>query len=216
MGRGVANEFPPTEMHSHQDSYIPTQYTLHGHTLEVVDSDKYLGVTISEDLQWSKHIDKTVSKANRTMGFIRRNLRDCTKPVKAAAYTTMARPTLECASTVWDPHSSAETHKLEQVQRRAARFVHNNYTERTPGCVTHMVQNLGWQPLQQRRYNNRLIVMFKIIHELVDVQTEVIRTGDERFQPPVPTSGTKGCSPFSLAPSGNGTICQPQSLMQTN
>jgi hypothetical protein len=52
----------------------------------------------------------TVSKANRTMGFIRRNLRDCTKPVKAAAYTTMARPTLEYASTVWDPHSSAETH----------------------------------------------------------------------------------------------------------
>jgi hypothetical protein len=31
------------------------------------------------------------------MGFIRRNLRDCTKPVKAAAYTTMARPTLEYA-----------------------------------------------------------------------------------------------------------------------
>ena len=114
------------------------------------------------------------------MGFIRRNLRDCTKPVKAAAYTTMARPTLEYASIVWDPHSSAETHKLEQVQRRAARFVHNNYTERTPGCVTHMVQNLGWQPLQQRRYNNRLIVMFKIIHELVDVQTDVIRTGDSR------------------------------------
>jgi hypothetical protein len=83
------------------------------------------------------------------MGFIRRNLRDCTKPVKAAAYTTMARLTLEYASTVWDPHSSAETHKLEQVQRRAARFVHNNYTERTPGCVTHMVQNLGWQPLQK-------------------------------------------------------------------
>jgi hypothetical protein len=110
-----------------------------------------------------KHIDNTVSKANRTMGFIRRNLRDYNKPVKAAAYTTMARPTLEYAPTVWDSHSSAETHKLEQVQRRAARFVHNNYTERTPGRVTHMVQNLSWQSLQQRRYNNRLI-MFKIIH----------------------------------------------------
>ena len=117
---------------TNQRHVIPTEYTLHGHTLEVVDSAKYLGVTISEDLQWSKHIDNTVSKANRTMGFIRRNLRDCTKPVKAAAYTTMTRPTLEYASTVWDPHSSAETHKLEQVQRRAARFVHNNYyTERT-------------------------------------------------------------------------------------
>jgi hypothetical protein len=50
-------------------------------------------------LYLSKHIDNTVSKAYRTMGFIRRNLRDCTKPVKAATYTTMARPTLEYAST---------------------------------------------------------------------------------------------------------------------
>ena len=78
---------------TNQRHVIPTQYTLHGHTLEVVDSAKYLGVTISEDLQWFKHVDNTVSKANRTMGF---NLRDCTKPVKAAAYTTMARPTLHC------------------------------------------------------------------------------------------------------------------------
>jgi capsular polysaccharide biosynthesis protein len=55
----------------------------------------------------------------------------------------MVTPKYLALSTVWDPHSSAETHELEQVQRRAARFVHNNYTERTPGCVTHMVQNLG-------------------------------------------------------------------------
>jgi hypothetical protein len=46
---------------TNQRHVIPTQYTLHGHTLEVVDSAKYLGVTISEDLQWSKHID-TVTK----------------------------------------------------------------------------------------------------------------------------------------------------------
>jgi hypothetical protein len=105
-----------------------------------------------------KHIDNTVSKANRTMGFIRRNLRDCTKPVKAAAYTTMARPTLEYASTLWDPHSSAETHKLEQVQRRAARFVHNNYTERTPGCVTHMVQNLGWLMYDLEHYDETVVI----------------------------------------------------------
>jgi hypothetical protein len=78
---------------TNQRHVIPTQCTLHCHTLEVVDSPKYLGVTISEDLQWSKHIDSTVSKANRTMGFIWRNLRHCTKPVKAAVYTTMARPT---------------------------------------------------------------------------------------------------------------------------
>ena len=29
---------------------LPTQYELHGHTLEVVDSSKYLGATIKDDL----------------------------------------------------------------------------------------------------------------------------------------------------------------------
>ena len=121
---------------------LKTNYEIHGHTLEVIDSSKYLGVTISEDLAWKKHIDNTANKANRTLGFIRRNLGDCTAPVKAAAYSTLVRPVLEYSSTVWDPHQSSDIHNLEQVQRRAARFVHHNYTERTPGCVTNMVQSL--------------------------------------------------------------------------
>jgi hypothetical protein len=31
---------------------INTQYTIHGHMLQEVDSSKYLGVTISKDLRW--------------------------------------------------------------------------------------------------------------------------------------------------------------------
>ena len=62
---------------------LKTDYQIHGITLEVVESSKYLGVTISQDLAWKKHIDNTVNKANRTLGFIRHNLGDCTAPVKA-------------------------------------------------------------------------------------------------------------------------------------
>ena len=108
---------------------LKTNYRIHGHTLEVVDSSKYLGVTIGENLAWKKHIDNTVNKANRNLGFIRRNLGDCTAAVKAAAYSMLVRLVLEYSSTVWDPHQSSDIHNLEQVQRRAARFVHHNYTE---------------------------------------------------------------------------------------
>ena len=34
----------------------------------------------------------------------------------------MVRPILEYASSVWDPHTTANIQKLESVQRRAARF----------------------------------------------------------------------------------------------
>ena len=157
---------------------LKTNYHIHGHTLEVVDSRKYLGVTISEDLTWKKHIDNTVNKANKTLSFIQRNLGDCTAPVKAAPYSIVVRPVLEYSSTVWDPHQTSDIHNLEQVQRRAAPFVHRSYTERTPGCVTNMVQSLGWESLQQRRYTDRLSMLFRIQHGLVDVTTDYIQPNE--------------------------------------
>jgi hypothetical protein len=42
---------------------------LHGHTLDVVDSEKYLGFTINKDLTWTKHINQTIGKASKTLGF---------------------------------------------------------------------------------------------------------------------------------------------------
>ena len=153
---------------------IKTNYQIHGHSLEVADSIKYLGVTISEDLTWRKHIESTVNKANKTLGFIRRNLGDCIAPVKSAVYTTLVLPVLEYSSIVLDPHLSTDNHSLEQVQHRAARFVHRNYTERTPGCITNMVQSLGWEYLQHRRYPDRLSMLFRIQHGLVDMNTDVI------------------------------------------
>ena len=172
---------------------LKTNYHIHGHTLEVhvVDSSKYLGVTISEDLTWKKHIDKTVNKANKTLGFIRRNhLGDCTAPVKAAANSTVVRPVLEYSSTVWNPHQTSDIHNLDQVQRRAACFVHRNYTERTPGCVTNMVQSLGWESLQHRRYTDRLSLLFRIQCGLVYVANDYIQPNETCTRGSTPAAAT--------------------------
>ena len=80
-----------------------TNYFLHGQRLQVIDSAKYLGVTLSDDLQWEKHTQATAAKASRTLGFLRRNFRDCSKQVRATTYKSMVRPTMEYASTSWDP-----------------------------------------------------------------------------------------------------------------
>ena len=41
-------------------------YTLEGTVLESVESIKYQGVTITNDLQWNTHISNVCTKANRT------------------------------------------------------------------------------------------------------------------------------------------------------
>ena len=58
-------------------------YTLCNHILKQVDENPYLGLTLTENLKWTSHITKITKKANSTLGFLRRNLRnfpmDCRK-----------------------------------------------------------------------------------------------------------------------------------------
>ena len=160
---------------------LQSEYKLHGHILETEEASSYLGVTITDNLTWDKHIQNISNKGNRTLGFIRRNLRDCTVPVKAATYTAMVRPSLEYASTVWDTPNQAHIKLLESVQRRATRYVYNDYHSRTPGCVTKMVENLNWEPLTARRKTNRLSMLYRIQHGLVDIPKEkYLHSSDSR------------------------------------
>ena len=81
---------------------IEASYTLEGTVLENLDSIKYLGVTITHDSRWKTHISNMCTKANRILGFLRRNLYQCPQDVKEAAYKGLVRPILEYGSCVWD------------------------------------------------------------------------------------------------------------------
>ena len=86
------------------------------------------------------------SRANRTQGFLRRNLSSCPQDVKEAAYKTLVRPILEYGSTAWDPHCNGLYDELENVQKCAARFVTRNYSYET-GSMTGILEELKWETL---------------------------------------------------------------------
>ena len=92
-------------------------YTIHGYTLKIAKSGKYLGVTLSEKLSWNEHVHAATKKANNSLAFLRRNLSNCPRNIKAKCYDTMVRLTLEYASTVWDPFTQRNIKKVEAVQK---------------------------------------------------------------------------------------------------
>ena len=100
----------------------------------VVDSYPYLGVTISSDLRWYKHVDSVSAKATRTLYFVRRNIYRCLPDVTTLAYTSLIRPHLEFASAAWDPYTARDINQRDKVQCRAARFVNNDYCRTTSVC----------------------------------------------------------------------------------
>ena len=80
------------------DKKDPCFIYLEGTDLENVESIKYLGVTITSDLRWNTHVSNVCTKANRTLGFLRRNLYSCPQGVKEAAYKGLVRTVLDYAS----------------------------------------------------------------------------------------------------------------------
>jgi len=72
--------------------------TTYDHPIRKVTSAKYLGVTITQNLSWSKYIDTITSKVNSVRAFLQRNLSQCPPHVKSIAYFTYVRPILEYAS----------------------------------------------------------------------------------------------------------------------
>ena len=99
---------------------LSTEDTLHQQTLENVQSAKYLGITITENMDWGQHISDISSKATKTLGFLRRNFAFAPRSTKEVAYKTLVRPKLEYAAPIWSPYCKTQIQQVEKVQRTAA------------------------------------------------------------------------------------------------
>ena len=150
----------------------PFFYELDNTVLSSVEQEKYLGVTIHQDSDWNPHVDLTATKASQTLGFIKRNLKGCPEELKRLAYVSLIRSSMEYASVIWDPYEGVDEGRLEKVQRKAVRWIKNDYNWKH--SVTNMMNELKIEPLDFRRRVNRLTFMYKIVNSKVAVQPERI------------------------------------------
>ncbi|CAB4006245.1 Hypothetical predicted protein [Paramuricea clavata] len=107
--------------------------TINGSPLEVVDSFKLLGITLSSDLSWNIHVSNISAKANKRL-YALRILKRHGVPVKnlISIFCSFIRPVLEYACQVW--HSSLPlmlSDQIEHIQKRALKIVfpHHSYAE---------------------------------------------------------------------------------------
>ena len=98
-------------------------YILNNTELSDVTHHPYLGIELNNKLTWEHHINTIKAKANRCLGFLRRNLNKCPENVKQTAYKALVRPHLEYASSVWSPHKQKEINSLESVSYIFSSFL---------------------------------------------------------------------------------------------
>ena len=104
-------------------------------------------------------------------------MKNCTRKVK---YTSLVRPVVEYSSPVWNPSKKQQISQVEQIQRKAAWYVFNDYRDRSTGAVTNMIDTLQWDSLACKRTKASLILLYKINGGLVEVPTTMISQSDRR------------------------------------
>jgi hypothetical protein len=139
---------------------LTKMYELNNCILKTVTDNAYLGLQIHEDLTWDTHIQQVISKANRSLGFLKRNLKRCPQRLKELAYISLVRSITEYGCAIWDPHQAHNIRGVEKIQRRAARFVKRDYNWKSK--VTPMLNELRWPSLELRRQRARIILFHQI------------------------------------------------------
>ena len=100
--------------------------TVNNQPLEVVPTTKLLGVILTSNLKWSKHVEYICSKASKrlyALGMLKRSgipPRDL-----CSVYSYFIRPVLEYACPVWHTSLSLSFRDdVEDIQRRAIRIIY--------------------------------------------------------------------------------------------
>ena len=125
---------------------------------------KDLGVYIDDKLNFNEHVSRAVTKANQTLGLIRRSFQYLDKETLCLLFKSIVRPLLEYGNTIWHPILKRDIDKIESVQRRATKLVpclkNLPYAER--------LKKLDLPSLSYRRNRGDMIETYKYVTKLYD------------------------------------------------
>ncbi len=121
---------------------------------------KHLGLWLSHNLQWKKHINESASKARQRLGCIskykykmdRRSLEQC--------YITFIRPLLEYGNVLFDAANAEDLDVLSSIEKDALRLI----TGARARCNVEALYNeFNFPSIEQRRKDHKICILGKVI-----------------------------------------------------
>ena len=123
---------------------------------------KHLGVSITQSLSWTPHVDKLLQRVSYKVYILKRLAYHCNsgREFVAHLHLTLVRPVLECAGLVWDACTRTDSLRLERAQLsiacailRASRQLLSN---------TDVLTRIGWPTLAWRRCRYKLVLFWQL------------------------------------------------------
>ena len=154
---------------------------------------KDLGVTISNDLNWSDHINKVVSNCRKQIAWIFRTFSKRDNLTMRTLWISLIRPIIDYCSPLFSPHPTnyGNIDKLEGVLRSFSKRVDGLYSLE----YSARLKCLHLQSIQRRHERYKILYIYKIKEGLV---------------PNLPSSPSNPSPNYSLiftSSTRNGTRC---------
>ena len=127
------------------------------------DYAKHLGLYLDTRLNFSKHITEAIRKATKGLSLMKYLSKYVSRKVLDLCYKLYVRPHLDYGDVIYHNQRNDLMKLIEQVQYKAALIV--------TGCWQgtsreKLYDELGWEPLDQRRWGRRMTTWYKIVNGL--------------------------------------------------
>lgn len=178
----------------------PSIITLEGTPIEFVDTYKYLGIWLDQNLNFKYHIETLTKKLKFTLGFLYR-LKSCfSSSSRKRLVTGLFMSQLDYGDTVYRFACPIALAKLDPLYHAALRYISNS-AYRTHHCTLYTL--VGWSSLALRRMQHWYVLLYKAIlgklplyicskFELIHTSYNLRSTACLRFKvPPVRTEAGK-------------------------
>lgn len=134
-----------------------------GSVIMVKENVKDLGITLSNDASYAKHIEGVIQNGKSISGWVFRVFKTRQLLPMISLYKSMVRSKLEYCSQLWCPTKKGQIQSLEMVQRNFLRKI---------VCIRHLsyweqLKKLNLYSLERRRERYTIIYVWKILEGLV-------------------------------------------------
>ena len=128
--------------------------SMQNHQINEVDSQKHLGIYLSNDCTW--HVNNIKEKAWFRINVMRKLKFKMDRKSLEIIYTAFISPLLEYGDVIWDNCTKYENKDLDKIQSEAARIA----TGATKLVSLSTLSNeICWESLEQRRKNETYFIL---------------------------------------------------------
>ena len=146
-----------------------SQFWIGDHPVDECPAVKDLGIYVSQDMDWSIHINHICHNASVKSYQLLKSIRSKNLWTLTKLFTTYVRPLLEYNSPVWSPHLEGDITSVERIQRHYTKKIFercnvpfSSYNDR--------LMKLNLLTLQNRRKLLDQILIYKLVNNIHDLQ----------------------------------------------